>query len=90
MNVPATQEGAPLIYLTAGEPSGDQLGAYLMQALKEATGGQVRFAGIGGTRMEAEGLSSLFPMAELSLMGLEIVPRLPGLLRRIHETVADI
>lgn len=81
---------APLVYLTAGEPSGDQLGAYLMQALKEATGGGVRFAGVGGASMEGEGLASLFPMAELSLMGLEIVPRLPGLLRRIRETVADI
>lgn len=80
----------PLIYLTAGEPSGDQLGAYLMQALKEATGGRVRFAGIGGERMQAEGLATLFPMSELALMGLEVVPRLPGLLRRIRETVADI
>jgi lipid-A-disaccharide synthase len=86
----AASNGAPLVYLTAGEPSGDQLGAYLMQALTEATGGKIRFAGIGGARMEAEGLKSLFPMGELSLMGLEIVPRLPGLLRRIKETVADI
>lgn len=80
----------PLIYLTAGEPSGDQIGAYLMQALREATGGAVRFAGVGGARMEAEGLRSLFPMSELALMGLEILPRLPGLLRRIRETAADI
>jgi len=80
----------PLIYLTAGEPSGDQLGAYLIQALREETGGRVRFAGIGGARMEAEGMASLFPMSELALMGLEVVPRLPALLRRIRETVADI
>ncbi|HEY7610814.1 MAG TPA: lipid-A-disaccharide synthase [Alphaproteobacteria bacterium] len=80
----------PLIYLTAGEPSGDQLGANLMRALKEATGGKVRFAGIGGERMQAEGLTSLFPMSELALMGFEVVPRLPGLLRRIGETAADV
>jgi lipid-A-disaccharide synthase len=80
----------PLIYLTAGEPSGDQLGANLMQALREATSGKVRFAGVGGERMQAEGLRSLFPMAELALMGFEVVPRLPGLLRRLRETVADI
>jgi lipid-A-disaccharide synthase len=80
----------PLIYITAGEPSGDQLGAYLIQALRAETGGRVRFAGIGGARMEAEGLTSLFPMSELALMGLEIVPRLPALLRRIRETVADV
>jgi lipid-A-disaccharide synthase len=80
----------PLIYLTAGEPSGDQLGANLMQALREATSGKVRFAGVGGERMQAEGLRSLFPMAELALMGFEVVPRLPWLLRRLRETVADI
>jgi lipid-A-disaccharide synthase len=80
----------PLIYLTAGEPSGDQLGAHLMQALVEATRGKVRFAGVGGARMQAQGLKTLFPMAELSLMGLEVVPRLPRLLGRIRETVSDI
>jgi lipid-A-disaccharide synthase len=81
---------APLVYLTAGEPSGDQLGANLMQALKEATGGTVRFAGIGGARMQAEGLETLFPMSELALMGLEVVPKLPKLLARIRQTAADI
>lgn len=88
MSVPGGPE--PFIYLTAGEPSGDQLGANLMQALKEATGGTVRFAGIGGERMQAEGLETLFPMSELALMGFEVVPRLPKLLRRIRETADDI
>jgi hypothetical protein len=87
---PPTGDGAPFIYITAGEPSGDQLGANLMRALKEATGGKVRFAGIGGDRMQAEGLASLFPMSDLALMGFEILPRLPGLLRRIRETAADV
>jgi lipid-A-disaccharide synthase len=82
--------GAPLVYLTAGEPSGDQLGANLMQALKDATGGKIRFAGIGGARMQAEGLETLFPMSELALMGFEVVPKLPKLLARIRQTAADI
>jgi lipid-A-disaccharide synthase len=81
---------APLVYITAGEPSGDQLGANLVQALREATSGRIRFAGVGGARMEAEGVPSLFPMSELALMGLEVVPRLPKLLRRIRETAADV
>lgn len=80
----------PLVYLIAGEPSGDQLGALLMQALRDQTGGAVRFVGIGGPRMIAAGMESLFPMSDLALMGLEIVPKLPLLLRRIRETVADI
>ena len=82
---------APLIYLIAGEPSGDVLGARLMAALKQATGGQVRFAGVGGDRMIAEGLDSLFPMEELTLFGLaELLPKLPNLIRRIRQTAGDI
>lgn len=78
---------APLIFLIAGEPSGDLLGARLMQALKERTGDRVRFAGVGGPQMAAQGLESLFPMAELSIMGLvEVLPRLPRLVRRIQQT----
>lgn len=80
-----------LIYLIAGEPSGDVLGARLMAALKQATGGQVRFAGVGGDRMIAEGLNSLFPMEELTLFGLaELLPKLPNLIRRIGQTAGDI
>ena len=67
----------PVIFLVAGEPSGDLIGARLMKALKQRTGGSVRFAGVGGERMEEEGLTSLFPMAELTVMGLaEVVPKL--------------
>ncbi|MCZ4282036.1 lipid-A-disaccharide synthase [Kiloniella laminariae] len=81
----------PLIYLIAGEPSGDQLGARLMAALKRATNGRVRFAGVGGERMQAEGLVSLFPINEIAVMGLaEILPHIPVILRRIRETVADV
>jgi len=80
-----------LIYLVAGEPSGDALGAGLMRALKEETDGAVGFAGIGGDAMVGEGLVSLFPMEDLAVMGLaEVVPRLPLLIRRIGETVNDI
>lgn len=82
---------APLIYLIAGEPSGDQLGARLMAALKRQTGGAVRFAGIGGERMAAEGLESLFPMSEIAVMGLaEVLPHIPNILRRIKQTRADV
>lgn len=77
------------VYLIAGEQSGDLLGARLMHALKRK--GEVTFTGIGGTQMQEEGLESLFPMSELSLMGfVEILPHIPRLQRRIKETVADI
>ena len=80
-----------LIFLIAGEPSGDALGGRLMAALKRCTGGRVHFAGVGGEAMAAAGLVSRFPMTELSLMGLlEVVPHLPRLRRRVVETAAAI
>ncbi len=84
------RERGPLIYLIAGEPSGDLLGGRLMKALKSETAGAVRFAGLGGVQMQAEGLDSLFPIDELAVMGLvEVLPHIRRLLRRIDETVAD-
>ncbi len=81
----------PLIYLIAGEPSGDLLGGSLMAALKRRCGDRIAFAGIGGEKMAEQGLNSSFPMAELAVMGLaEILPRLRHLIRRGEETVAEI
>lgn len=88
---PGKVAAVPMIYLIAGEPSGDLLGARLMDALKKQTKGKISFTGIGGTRMEEQGLKSLFPMAELSVMGAaEIIPKIPRLLARISETAAAI
>jgi lipid-A-disaccharide synthase len=82
---------APLFFLIAGEPSGDVLGAKLMASLKRETKGRARFAGIGGLQMAAEGLESLFPMEELSVMGLvEIIPKIPRLRNLLNETVSQI
>ena len=79
------------IFLIAGEHSGDGLGSRLMAALKSETDGNIRFAGVGGPLMEAEGLKSLFPMQDLAVMGIaEILPHLPRLLRRIKETANAI
>jgi lipid-A-disaccharide synthase len=81
----------PLVFLMAGEPSGDAIGARLMAALKRETNGSVRFAGIGGERMSSEGLTSDFPLEELAVMGLaEVLPRAPRILRRVRETIARI
>ncbi len=81
--------GPPLIFLVAGEPSGDQLGARLMAALKTLTGGEVRFAGVGGEMMTAQGLNSLFPIDDIAVCGLvEVIPHIPRILRRVRQTVA--
>src|SRR3546814_1720666 len=81
----------PLIFLVSGGPSGDQLGARLMAALKQETGGRVRFSGVGGELMTAEGLDSRFPIRELAVMGFfEVLPHLFGIVRRLRETVAAV
>ncbi|PWC59851.1 lipid-A-disaccharide synthase [Azospirillum sp. TSH7] len=91
MSGPLAADDGPTLFLIAGEPSGDALGARLMAAAKRLTGGKVRFVGIGGEKMMAEGLVSLFPMAELTLFGIfELLPHLPNLIRRIDQTVAEI
>ena len=82
---------APLIFIIAGEPSGDALGGALMAALKQRTGGAVRFAGVGGERMAEQGLSSLVPLDELAIMGIaEILPRARRILRRVRETADTV
>ncbi|MEM7188277.1 MAG: lipid-A-disaccharide synthase [Pseudomonadota bacterium] len=76
-------------YIIAGEPSGDRLGGALMGAL--TTRGPIEFRGVGGQTMTAAGLRSRFDMAELTVMGLsEVLPKLPGLMRRIRETAEDV
>lgn len=84
VNVPPL---GPLVFLSAGEPSGDLLGARLMQALKIKTRNRIVFAGVGGAHMEEQGMVSLFPMSDLTVMGaIEVLPRLPRILSRISET----
>ncbi|MFT3972026.1 MAG: lipid-A-disaccharide synthase [Amaricoccus sp.] len=74
------------LFLIAGEASGDVLGGALLAGLRTLEPG-LEVEGVGGAAMAAEGLTSRFPMDELSVMGIaEVLPRLPNLLRRISET----
>ena len=78
------------VFLVAGEESGDQLGMKLMPVLRAASPG-IRLRGVGGHGMEAQGLSSLFPQADIAVMGfLPVIKRLPTLLKRIRETADAI
>jgi lipid-A-disaccharide synthase len=83
----ASADVARRIFLIATEESGDRLGANLMKVLRQRLGGAVQFGGVGGRSMAREGLTSLFPIEELSIMGLAaVVKQLPMILRRIRET----
>ncbi|SOH93606.1 lipid-A-disaccharide synthase [Monaibacterium marinum] len=78
------------VFLIAGEASGDKLGAALMIGLKHLRP-DIQFFGIGGPQMQAQGLTSLFPMEELSVMGLvEVLPRLRSLFRRRDQAANSI
>jgi lipid-A-disaccharide synthase len=76
-------------FLIATEESGDRLGAHLMKVLRQRLGDAVRFEGVGGQSMAREGLVSLFPIEDLSIIGLAaVIKQLPKVLRLIRETAA--
>ncbi|ACF01757.1 lipid-A-disaccharide synthase [Rhodopseudomonas palustris TIE-1] len=82
------EDGARTVYLIATEESGDRLGAALMRELRARLGSKVRFAGVGGHCMAGEGLASLFPIEELSIIGFAaVVQRLPMILKLIRRAV---
>ena len=86
-----------VIVLVAGEASGDQLGAALIRAIRQKEPA-VRFAGIGGPLMKAEGCDCWWDTGQLSLMGLsEVISHLPRLIKlrrqliqRVVETKPDV
>ena len=90
MPVSAATARPALIGIVANEPSGDQLGALLIQALR-ALRPELRFVGVAGPKMLAQGCETLLPMERLSVMGLvEVAKVLPDLLRARRELVARL
>ena len=78
------------VFLIAGEVSGDKLGASLMAGLRKLSP-SVTFEGVGGELMEAQEMHSIFPMDELSVMGLvEILPKYFHFKRRIKQTAKAV
>ena len=79
------------VYLVAGEPSGDKLGAALIAELKNFATFDLDISGVGGPLMEDQGLASLFPIDDIAVIGIgEILAKYNFLKERINNTVDDI
>lgn len=88
--IPVPVRTPPLIGIVANEPSGDQLGALLIRALRELRP-ELGFVGVAGPQMLAEGCESLLPMERLSVMGLvEVAKVLPDLLRARRDLARSL
>jgi len=85
----ALRPRALTLFVVAGEHSGDALGAKLMAALDAAHPGPIHYVGVGGEGMQAHGLTSLFPLSDVAVMGpLAILKNLRRIVRRVYEAVA--
>ncbi|KAL8264498.1 hypothetical protein R6Q59_022628 [Mikania micrantha] len=84
----ASKDGEMRIFLVAGEVSGDAIGSRLIAALKKLSPYPIRICGVGGSMMAKQGLKSIFPMEDISVMGIwELLPHLKKLQVRLQETV---
>jgi lipid-A-disaccharide synthase len=76
------------VFIVCGEHSGDALGAKLMDALSALNPAPLKYAGVGGELMAERGFESIFPLADVAVMGpLSILPKLPRIVRRVYQTV---
>ncbi|WP_227678095.1 lipid-A-disaccharide synthase [Psychrobacter sp. JCM 18902] len=85
----AELQTVPLVIgIVAGEVSGDSLGADFMQQMNNLRG-DIVWVGVGGTKMQAQGLHSIFPLERLAVMGLvEVMAQLPDLLKARRELLS--
>ncbi|MCG3880256.1 lipid-A-disaccharide synthase [Psychrobacter sp. Ps6] len=87
-NKPKTTATPLVIAIVAGEVSGDSLGADFMQQMNNLRD-DIVWVGVGGTKMQAQGLQSIFPLERLAVMGLvEVMAQLPDLLKARRELLS--
>ena len=64
------------IFIVCGEHSGDALGSKLIDALRAISAEPLEFSGVGGELMAERGFESIFPLADVAVMGiLSILPK---------------
>lgn len=91
MTADNTAEKSLDVFIIAGEESGDALAEGLMAELKALHPAGVRFRGVGGARMQAQGLESLFPMEDITAMGFaQVIGGLPRILKRMREAAQAV
>ena len=81
------------VCVVTGEESGDALAASIVAALRRAvaTERELHLTGVGGARLEALGLRSLFPLEDIAVMGITaVLARLPLIMRRIAQTADHV
>ncbi|OIW01041.1 hypothetical protein TanjilG_14224 [Lupinus angustifolius] len=84
----ASKDGELRVFIVAGEVSGDSIASRLMASLKLLSPLPLRFSGVGGAKMSSEGLQSLFPIEDISVMGIwELLPHLYKFRVKLKETV---
>lgn len=84
----AAKDGETRVFIVAGEVSGDMIASRFMHSLKKLSPFPVRFAGVGGSMMSSQGLTSLFPMEDISVMGIwELLPHLKNFTVKLKQTV---
>lgn len=79
------------LFISSAEPSGDIIAAEVLQAFKAQLNVTLKVSGIGGPYSEKEGLTSLFPLTDITVHGFtEVLPKIPLILKRIRQTVEHI
>ena len=77
------------LFILAGEPSGDRIAADLVARLSGKV--NLDLLGVGGDELAGQGLTSLYPMSDLAVMGItDVVLNLPRLLWRLEQTARAI
>ncbi|KAG6427241.1 hypothetical protein SASPL_111483 [Salvia splendens] len=84
----ASKDGELRVFIVAGEVSGDIIASRFMNSLRKLSPFPVRFTGVGGLMMSRQGLNTLFPMEDISVMGIwELLPHLTKFRLRLNQTV---